>query len=196
MEGCSGRGSEGRTLNAVGGHGRYQVVNRSRSVPSRVRVRVCGSRWGTCLRPLHRLPLDEALADDEVNGGLREGGRDNLAVVPVRRVVRDRGGVVFDVGGQPHLCPANRVRPGYVLAKPPSIPTTTASRATGSWPAVGASSPEPAVSPPRSASCRLATLCRCWRTVPGFVVPATGRTFLGKATVRLKEVRPGSGDAG
>ena len=27
----------------------YQVVNRSRSVPSRVLVRVCRSRWAPCL---------------------------------------------------------------------------------------------------------------------------------------------------
>src|SRR3954462_6107778 len=27
----------------------YQVVNRSRSVPSRALVRVCGSRWAPCL---------------------------------------------------------------------------------------------------------------------------------------------------
>jgi hypothetical protein len=37
-------------------------------------------------------------------------------------------------------------------------------------------------------SCRLATLCRCWRTVLGFVVPMTGRMSLSKATVRLKEI--------
>src|SRR3954463_2300763 len=81
----------------------YQVVNRSCSVPSRVRVRVCRSRWAPYLGPLHLLLLGEAPADDEVDGGLGKGGRDGLAVVPTRRIVCDRIGIVLDVGDQSAL---------------------------------------------------------------------------------------------
>src|SRR5215204_3148697 len=79
----------------------YQVVNRSCSVPSRVRVRVLSEPMGTFLRPLHRLLLGKASADDEVDGGFGKGGRDDLAVVPARRIVRDRAGIVPDVFDQP-----------------------------------------------------------------------------------------------
>jgi hypothetical protein len=49
---------------------------------------------GTFLGPLHLLLLGEAPADDEVDGGLGKGGRDGLAVVPTRRIVCDRIGIV------------------------------------------------------------------------------------------------------
>jgi hypothetical protein len=96
--GCSGCGSEWGGLNIVGGHGRIpggeQVAQRA--------VEGSGSGlqepMGTFLRPLHLLLLGEALADDEVDGGFGEGGRDDLAMVPALAVVRDRGGVVLEVG--------------------------------------------------------------------------------------------------
>ena len=47
-------------------------------------------------------------------------------------------------------------------------------------------------SPPRSASCRAATLCRCWRMVSG-LVPATGRTSLSKAAVMPRRSASPSG---
>ena len=56
---------------------------------------------GTFLGPLHLLLLGETPADNEVDGGLGKGGRDDLAMIPALRVVRDRGGIVPDVGGQP-----------------------------------------------------------------------------------------------
>src|SRR3954467_12858260 len=51
---------------------------------------------GTFLGPLHLLLLGEAPADDEVDVG--KGGRDGLAVVPTRRIVCDRPGIVLDIG--------------------------------------------------------------------------------------------------
>jgi hypothetical protein len=45
--------------------------------------------------------LGEAPADDAVDGGFGEGGRDDLAMIPALRIVRDRGGIVPDVGDQP-----------------------------------------------------------------------------------------------
>ena len=93
--------ASGVRLDIVGGHGRIpggeQVVQRA--------VEGAGSGLqepvGPFLRPLHLLLLGEAPADDEVDGGFGEGGRDDLAMVPALRVVRDRGGIVLDVGGQP-----------------------------------------------------------------------------------------------
>jgi hypothetical protein len=48
---------------------------------------------GPFLRPLHLLLLGKAPADDEVDGGFGKGGRDDLAMVPARRIesVRRRG---------------------------------------------------------------------------------------------------------
>src|SRR3954463_13901775 len=66
----------------------------------------------------------------------------------------------------------------------------TASRGIGDgWPAAGPSSLKPSSPVPSSASCRAATLCRCWRMVSGLVVSATGRTSLSKAAVMPKEIR-------
>jgi len=50
-------------------------------------------------RPLHLLLLGKAPANDEIDGGFGEGGRDDFTMVPALRVVRDRGGIVLDVGG-------------------------------------------------------------------------------------------------
>jgi hypothetical protein len=46
------------------------------------------------------LPFGEALADHEVDRGLDEGRRDALAVAPALGVVRDRTGVVGEVGAK------------------------------------------------------------------------------------------------
>jgi hypothetical protein len=58
------------------------------------------------LRPLHRLFLRQAFRDHDIDSRLDEGGRNDLAMVPALRVVRDRAGIVLDVGDQPRrwLC--------------------------------------------------------------------------------------------
>src|SRR4051794_27928536 len=99
--GCSGCASEWGGLTIVGRHGRIpggeQVVERAvESAGSGLQEAV-----GTFLRPLHLLLLGKAPADDEIDGGFGKGGRDDLAMVPTLAIVRDRGDIVLDVGGQP-----------------------------------------------------------------------------------------------
>ena len=53
---------------------------------------------GTALGPLHLLALDHALADHLVDGRLRSGCRDRLAVAVALAVVRDEVAIVVDVG--------------------------------------------------------------------------------------------------
>jgi hypothetical protein len=74
MGGCSGCGSKWGRLDIVGGHSRIpggeQVAQRA--------VEGAGSGlqepMSAFLRPLHLLLLGEAPADNEVDGGLGEGG--------------------------------------------------------------------------------------------------------------------------
>src|SRR5689334_13257728 len=94
----SGRGGDWDLI-VVDGHGR---------VPSGKQVPECAvegpgaglqEQMGALFGPLHLLLLGEALADHKVDRGLHERGRDRLAAAVTRAVVRDRGGVVLDVGG-------------------------------------------------------------------------------------------------
>ena len=54
----------------------------------------------TALRPAHLLTFREALSDNRIDGGLREGRRDPLAIAMSLGVVRDGVGVAPDVGAK------------------------------------------------------------------------------------------------
>ena len=96
--GCSG--CDGWHGGVICGHGR--VPSSERLPQSAVEGLGAGlqEQVGAGLGPLHLLLLGKALADYEVDGGLDEGGRDRLGIAPALAVVRDRGGVVVDVGDQ------------------------------------------------------------------------------------------------
>jgi hypothetical protein len=140
--------------------------------------------------PLHLLLLGKAPADNEIDGGFSKGGRDDLAVVPARRIVRDCGGIVPDVGGQP----GRRLgQPRQTRIRAGQGGDILGQRAGARQDLVGVAVPQPPLDPLQSilqGGCFkgiVATLCRCWRTVSR--VPATGRTSLSKAVVMPKEIR-------
>ena len=96
--GCSG--CDGWHLGVICGHGRVPFSERLRQSAVEGLGAGLQEQVGAGLGPLHLLLLGEALADHEVDGGLGEGGRDRLRIAPALAVVRDRGGVVVDVGDQ------------------------------------------------------------------------------------------------
>ncbi len=75
----------------------YHVRNVASHSPFNTRVRICSSKMGAPLAPLHLLFLHHALAHHLVHRRFHKARADPLAVAVALAVVRDEAGIVLDV---------------------------------------------------------------------------------------------------
>ncbi len=82
----------------VGGHARIPFLKHGMEGSIERSGAGLQQMMGALLRPLHLLAFDDALADQDVDRRLDEGGGNPLALPPAFSIVRARALVIGDVG--------------------------------------------------------------------------------------------------